>query len=83
VTIYLGTGSLVTNSGRRWFAFGPLAIAIVLVLVASLLAAVSLSLAILAITAIVAAALAVTAYRGARAVSARFAEGSPSSATRS
>ena len=80
VTIYLGAGWLVTNSGRAWAVFGPVAVAIVLVLAAALLAWISLPLAVMAIAGIVAGVVAVTAYRGARALSSTYAEGSPSSA---
>jgi low temperature requirement protein LtrA len=80
VTIYLAAGWLVTNSGRTWSFFGPVAIAIVLTLAAAFLATWSLPLAVLAIAAIVATVVAVTAYRGARLVSRDVPEGSPSSA---
>jgi low temperature requirement protein LtrA len=80
VTVYLAAGWLVTNSGRTWSFFGPVAVAIVLVLAATLLAAVILPLAILAIAGIVATVVAVTAYRGARLVTAGGVGGSPSSA---
>ena len=80
VTIYLAAGWLVTNSGRSWSFFGPVAAAIALVLATSLLAAISLPLAVLAIAVIVATVVAVTAYRGARLVSGGAVEGSPSSA---
>jgi low temperature requirement protein LtrA len=66
---YLGAGWLVTNAGRTWALFGPVAAAIVAVLAASLLASLSVPLAIVAIGAIVAAVVAVTAYRAARLVS--------------
>jgi hypothetical protein len=80
VTIYLAAGWLVTNSGRSWSFFGPVAVAIALVLAASLLATISLPMAVLAIAAIVATVVAVTAYRGARLVSRGAVEGSRSSA---
>jgi low temperature requirement protein LtrA len=80
VSIYLGAGWLVTNSGRSWPVFAPVALAIVLVLASALLAWLSLAAATLAIAGIVAAAVAVTAYRAARRVSPGFAEGSPTSA---
>jgi len=80
VTVYLAAGWLVTNSGRTWSFFGPVAVAIVLVLAATLLATISLPLAVLAIAAIVATVVGVTAYRGARLVSRGAVEGSPSSA---
>jgi low temperature requirement protein LtrA len=80
VAIYLAAGWLVTNSGRSWSIFAPVAAAIVLVLAAAFLASISLPVAVLAIAGIVATVVAITAYRSARTVSAGFAEGSPTSA---
>jgi low temperature requirement protein LtrA len=83
VTIYLAAGWLVTNSGRTWSVFAPVAVAIVLVLATAFLATISLPLAVLTIAAIVATVVAVTSYRGARLVSRGAGGGRRSSAYRS